>query len=432
MSTEQTARDEEALMGGLLVKPDSIYQAIEYVEAKDFADHALGLLFSTMQTLLRAGVPLDGNNVLLELKRAGLLGRIGAARYAALVQNGLPHHVRFYSEQVAKHSQIRRLRVLVASLQDELKQPDADAADIAEKIQLALIDAAVVRADDVDSAGRICMDELDRLELLRTAGESGVLATGIPCIDRALGGGLPKGVTVLAARPSIGKSALALEIACRVAARNEPALFVSIEMSRQQNAHRLLSRQAKLSIGSIQGAGYADSDVPRLLKASSELNELPLRIWQASGATASRIESMLRLHKARHGLRLAVIDYLGLVHAAVSRSSIYEQTTANSHAFATMAKRLDLPILLLAQLNRGAEGERPELHHLRDSGAIEQDADVVAFLHRDQRDSQEADFILAKQRQGKIQAARLRFDQGRFFDPTESFTNDFANHATGV
>jgi replicative DNA helicase len=140
----------------------------------------------------------------------------------------------------------------------------------------------------------------------------------------------------------------------------------------------------------------------------------------------SRIACGLRLHKARHGLKLAVIDYLGLVAGTDYRSSIYEQTTANSRAFATMAKRLDLPILLLAQLNRGAEGERPELHHLRDSGAIEQDADVVAFLHREQRDSQDAEFILAKQRQGKIQAAHLRFEQGRFLDPTEAFSTDFA------
>jgi len=426
MSTDQTQSDEDALIGGLLVKPDAIYHAMQYVEPKDFSDHSLGLLFSTMQTLLQASVPLDGNNVLRELKRAGLLDLIGVARYGKLVQEGLPHHVQFYSEKVAKHSQIRRLASVMDSMSDELTQANADPSDIADRIQRALVDAAVVRADDVHSAGKLCMDELERLESLRTAGASGVLATGIQCIDRALGGGLPMGVTVLAARPSIGKSALALEIACRVSAVGNPVLFVSLEMSKQQNAHRLLSRQANISIASIQGAGYCETDVPKLIKASADLSDLPLRVWQASGASALRIENLLRLHKARHGLKLAVIDYLGLVAGTGYRSSIYEQTTANSHAFATMAKRLDLPILLLAQLNRGAEGERPELHHLRDSGAIEQDADVVAFLHREQRDSQDAEFILAKQRQGKIQAAHLRFEQGRFLDPTEAFSTDFA------
>ena len=431
MSTEQTNKDEEALIGGLLVKPDSIYHAIEHVESKDFADEALGLLFSTMQTLLQAGIPLDRHNIPLELKRAGLLDRIGVARFAKLVQDGLPHHTRHYSEHVAKHSRIRRLKAMVNSMRDELGKADVDPADIADRIQGALIDAAVVRADDVHTAGKICIDELERLELLRTAGKSGVLATGIPCIDQALGGGLPMGVTVLAARPSMGKSALALEIALRVSARNEAVLFVSLEMSKQQNAHRLLSRQSNISIGSIQGAGYSDSEVPKLVKASADLRELPLRVWQASGATASRIESMLRLHKARHGIRLAVVDYLGLVHSGGSRSSPYEQTTANSRAFATMAKRLDLPILLLCQLNRGAEGERPELHHLRDSGAIEQDGDVVAFVHREHRDSQDAEFIVEKQRQGKIQAAHLRFEQGRFLDPSEAFSNDFKGFGGG-
>jgi len=432
MSTEQTKKDEEALIGGLLLKPDSIYQAIEYVETKDFADDALGLLFSTMQTLLQASIPLDRHNILIELKRVGLLDRVGYARYGKLVQDGLPHHTRYYAEQVAKHSQIRRLKAMVNSVRDDLRRADVDPADIADRIQGALIDSAVVRADDVYTAGKICSDELERLELLRTAGESGVLATGILCIDRALGGGLPMGVTVLAARPSMGKSALALEISLRVSNRKEAVLFVSLEMSKQQNAHRLLSRQANISIGSIQGADYSDSDVPKLLKAGSDLGELPLRVWQASGATASRIESMLRLHKARHGLKLAVVDYLGLVHGGGSRSNLYEQTTTNSHAFATMAKRLDIPILLLAQLNRGAEGERPELHHLRDSGAIEQDADVVGFIHRDQRDSQDAEFIVAKQRQGKIQAAHLRFERGRFLDPSEAFSHDFASFGGGA
>jgi replicative DNA helicase len=427
LSIEQTERDEEALVGGLLVKPDSIYQAAEHVAPRDFADDALGLLYGTLQTLLSAGVPLDANNVVIELKRSGVLDRVGVARYGSLVQGGLPHHTKHYAEQVSKHSQIRRLRAVVDSLAHELKRADAEPSDIADRIQHELANAAVVRADDVHTVGKICIDELDRLESLRTAGTPGVLATGISCIDRALGGGLPLGVTVLAARPSIGKSALALEIALRVSQRGDSCLFVSLEMSKQQNAHRLLSRQTNIPIASIQGVGYADADVSKLMKASADLADIPLKIWQASGASASRIESMLRLHRARHGLKLAVVDYLGLVSGGGSRSSIYEQTTANSHSFATMAKRLDLPILLLAQLNRGAEGERPELHHLRDSGAIEQDADVVAFLHREQRDSQEAEFILAKQRQGKIQAARLRFDQGRFLDPSEAFSSDFEN-----
>jgi replicative DNA helicase len=431
MSTEQTAKDEDALIGGLLVKPDGIYQAAEYVESKDFADDGLGLLFATMQTLLGAGIPLAASNLLMELNRAGVLDRVGAARYAKLVHDGLPHHIEFYSQQVLKHSQIRRLKSVVQFMAVELERADADPANIADQIQRALGEAAVVRADDVHDADKICLDELDRLENLRTAGGSGVLPTGIPCIDKALGGGLPIGTTVLAARPSIGKSALALEIARRVTARGEPVLFVSLEMSKQQNAHRLLARESNIPIGLIQGAGYSESDVSKLIKAIGDLKALPLKIWQASGASALRIEGVLRLYKARLGVKLAVVDYLGLVSGG-SRSNLYEQTTANSHAFATMAKRLDLPILLLAQLNRGAEGEQPGLQHLRDSGAIEQDADVVAFIHREKRNSQDADFIIAKQRQGEIQAARLRFEQGRFMDPSEAFANDFGFSGGGA
>jgi replicative DNA helicase len=149
-----------------------------------------------------------------------------------------------------------------------------------------------------------------------------------------------------------------------------------------------------------------------------------MRIWQAAGANALRIESMLRTAKAKYGCRLAIVDYLGLV-AGDARTSIYERTTNNSQAFATMAKRLELPILLLCQLNRLAEGEIPEVHHLRDSGAIEQDAEVICLLHREDRDSQDAELFVEKNRQGRKLATKLKFENGWFSDPNEAFAKDF-------
>lgn len=422
---EQTIRDEEGLIGGLLCKPAEFFRAAEHVGAKDFLDDGLGLLFATMQTLLAANIPLSVANVVVELTRASVLERIGGTvRVPELLSNGQPHHLQYYAEQVAKHSQIRRLEAVVASVAKELDSADAEPQAIAERAQSAILEAAAVRIHDIRNAGEICVEELERLEMLRTTGASGVLATGIPCVDAALSGGLPVGVTILAARTSIGKSALAVQIGCRVAERGEPVVFVSLEMSESQNAQRLLSLQTGIPTSRIQSASYSEDDSNRLFKASADAHELPMGIWQAAGANALRIESMLGTAKAKYGCRLAIVDYLGLV-AGDARASIYERTTNNSQAFATMAKRLEMPILLLCQLNRLAEGEIPEVHHLRDSGAIEQDAEVICLLHREDRDSQDAELFVEKNRQGRKLAAKLRFEQGWFSDPNEAFAKDF-------
>jgi|GEM_PF-2065388 len=421
---EQTLRDEEGLMGGLLCKPADFFKASEHVSAKDFFDDGLGLIFATMQTLLAANVPLTMNNVVVELNRARVLERVGAVRVAELLKDGFPHHVQYYAEQVSKHSQIRRLKAVVASVADELDGMDAEPQDIAERAQSAILEAAAVRLQDIRSAGEICMDEFDRLEKLKATGASGVLATGIPCIDAALSGGLPVGVTVLGARTSIGKSALAIQIGCKVAERGEPVVFVSLEMSASQNAHRLLSMRSGIPISQIHSASYSESDSSRLFKAGADVYQWPIQIWQASGANVLRIESMLRAAKAKFGCKLAIVDYLGLV-ASDGRNSIYERTTSTSQAFSTMAKRLEMPIMLLCQLNRLAEGQRPEQQHLRDSGSIEQDAEVICLLHRERDDSDEAEFLVEKYRQGARKAAKLKFERGWFSDPNEAFARDF-------
>ncbi len=422
---EQTLRDEEALIGGLLCKPAEFFRAVEHVGVKDFLDDGLGLIFATMQTLLGANVPLSMQNVVVELTRAKVLDRIGGmVRVPELLKDGQPHHLQYYAEQVAKHSQIRRLKAVVASVASELEGNDAEPQAIAERAQSAILEASAVRIHDIRNAGEICMEEFERLENLRTSGASGVLATGIPCIDKALSGGLPVGVSILGARTSIGKSALAVQIGCRVAERGEPVVFVSLEMSESQNAQRLLSLLTGIPTSRIQSASYSEDDSSRLFKAGADVHDLPMRIWQAAGANALRIESMLRTAKAKYGCRLAIVDYLGIV-AGDARTSIYERTTNNSQAFSTMAKRLDMPILLLCQLSRLAEGERPELHHLRDSGAIEQDAEVICLLHRERDDSDEAEFLVEKHRQGARKAARLKFEQGWFSDPNEAFAKDF-------
>lgn len=417
---------EEIVIGGLIQKPENIHTACEHIDESDFSDKELGSVFLTMKSMLAAGEPLHERTILTRLQEGGVIERIGTGRLAKLIVDGLPHHTLFYSEEIAKHAAIRRLEAAFLSAIDSLNAEKAEPQEIASNAQNAIIAAAGERVSELKQAGEICEKELERLEGWRTNGESGVLSTGIPSVDRALDGGLPVGVSILAARPSIGKSSLAMEIGYRVAKRGEPVLFVSLEMSDAQNAHRLFSRESGLPIGDIQAVAYDDQDVLKLMKAATTIRDMPLTIWQAAGASAAVIESRIRIAKAKYGIRLAIVDYLGLVRGGNAKASIYEKVTENSLAFATMAKRLDLPILLLSQLSRAAEVEVPELHHLRDSGAIEQDADVIAFIHRDSRESEDATLYVAKKRQGRVCQTDLRFSNGWFSDPTEAFAGDFA------
>ena len=418
----QVIRDEEFLISGILINPTEIFRAVDHINAKDFLDDGLGLLFSTMQVLLAANVPLSTGNVTAELVRANVIEKIGGiGRVAQLLKDGAPGHVQYYSERVAKHSQVRRLKGLLGSVSDGLKDPNADPGEIVEQLMNGLASVSVSGGSVAKDAGDIVDAELDRLEGFRTRGETSILSTGIACVDRALGGGLPVGLTVLGARPNIGKSAVSLEIACRVAKRGEQVLFVSIEMPHEQSAHRLLARQTGIPVEVIQKNSYDENDVPRLLKAVSEIKKLKLKIWEAPGVNAARIEGLIRSCKVKHGVSLVIVDYLQMVSG---EGNLYEKTTRNSGAFATMAKRLKVPILLLAQLNREAENEEPQLHHLRDSGAIEQDADLVCFLHRF-RDDEDSKFIVAKARQTSVRTTALRIGKTRVSDPNEEFANDF-------
>ena len=170
-----------------------------------------------------------------------------------------------------------------------------------------------------------------------------------------------------------------------------------------------------MRITEMQTLSYTDEKVFAMLKACDDARKIPLYVWQASGANVARIESRLRAEAAKRGIKLAVIDYLGLIRASEG-NSIYERVTMISNDLARISKQLNIALLVLCQLGRQAEGEVPGISNLRDSGAIEQDADIVMLLHREKRDSETASLLLEKQRNGKIAQITLSFNGKRFSD----------------
>lgn len=430
MATEVNAelRDEEGLIGGIIAKPDAIYTAQEYVGPTDFISSGFGEIFFAIQMLLKKGVPLSNATVAIELDRIKVLDKIGGAtRFGELLQNGLPHHVEYYSEQVAKASQRRRLRVAIAELAKRADSTTFDPIEFAGELASAstLVDAGT---KDQKSLGVVLEEFLEDCETKRQQGHEAVMATGIKGLDDALFGGLPSGYITIGARPSIGKSAVGAEIALRPARdRNEPTLFISLEMSFRQFALRFMLRGGQIEARDLNRLTYTDNQLKQMIKAASKHREVPMEFWHQPGATIAAIESRIRSDIARRGCKLVVIDYIQLIRAPKGISDRRLQVTHVSNEIQRISKGLNIPIVVLAQVGRDAEGQEPTLANLKESGSIEDDSDVVMLLHREDRLSEKMDVLIAKFRDGEISKTELAIRRGAVYslDERDGDYNDF-------
>lgn len=266
--------------------------------------------------------------------------------------------------------------------------------------------------------------------------QSSGLATGFPDVDHHIGGWQAQRLYLLAAKTAIGKSALAINFGSYVA-RNDPVLFISLEMPETEVFSRLASSVLRRTSDEMRSTVYVDQDTSELADGFNNLSRLKFKVDDRGGRTISSISAQARKHVRRHGLGLLVVDYLGLVEPSDKRSSRYEQLGTISRGLKLIAKNLRIPVLALCQLNRqaDADGVRPQLHHLRESGNLEQDADVVMFIHRE-RDAQDAELIIAKNRSGPTGVVNLLWDhkivrydsqawkRAEVYDPTEGASWD--------
>jgi len=430
MATEINAelRDEEGLIGGIIARPDAIYTAQEFVGPTDFVSTGFGDVFLAIQMLLKKGVPLSNATVAIELDRIKVLDKIGGAtRFAELLQNGLPHHVEYYSEQVAKASQRRRLRAAIADLAKRAESTAFDPIELAGELASAstLIDAGT---KDQKSLGIVLEEFLEDCETKRQQGHEAVMATGIKGLDDALFGGLPSGYITIGARPSIGKSAVGAEIALRPARdRNEPTLFISLEMSFRQFALRFMLRGGQIEARDLNRLTYTDDQLKHMIKAASKHREVPMEFWHQPGATIAAIESRIRSDIARRGCKLVVIDYIQLIRAPKGISDRRLQVSHVSNEIQRISKGLNIPIVVLAQVGREAEGAVPTVAHLKESGSIEDDSDIVLLLHREDRAAQQMDVYIAKFRDGEMAKTELAMRRGAVYslDERDGDFNDF-------
>jgi replicative DNA helicase len=424
----QDVEAEQSVLGGMLLSKDAIADVIEVLRGNDFYRPAHQLIYDAILDLYGRGEPADAVTVAAELSRSGTIARVGGHPYLHTLISGVPTaaNAGYYAEIVAERSILRRLveagtRIvqmgygaaggegMAGTVDDVIDRAQAEIYEVTER----RTSEDYVRIEDLLQP---TMDELERIQV--NDGHGGV-PTGFEQLDEMLHGLHPGQMIVVAGRPGSGKSTLAMDFARSAAIRHHaPTVIFSLEMSKQDIMMRLFSAEARVKLNDIRSGRMSDDDWRKIALRSSELAEAPLFIDDSPNLTMMEIRAKSRRLKQRHGLKLIVIDYMQLMTSGKRVESRQQEVSEFSRAMKLIAKELEVPVVALSQLNRGPEqrtDKKPMLSDLRESGSIEQDADVVLLVHREdmyERESPragEADIIIAKHRNGPTGNAVVAF-----------------------
>jgi len=425
---------ERAVLGAILLAPELIHSALEHLQAEDFYAEPHRLIFESMSALLETGSTLDVVTVKDHLKGQGRLDRAGGAEYLGELLDAVSTtaNIDYHCRLVLEKSLLRRLiEVSERTIEQSFAQSDP-VEEVFESAEKALLELGQRRQQGaLVSIRKAAAETFDMLSHLfdRKAAITG-LATGFPDLDELLAGLHPGELIVIAARPSIGKTTFGLNIVHHVAMkRGRPAAILSLEMAREQLVTRMLCSEAQVDGQRLRKGFLSKEEWPVLTTAVGRLSSAPIFIDDSSNLTVYEIRSRVRRLQSRHGVDLVLVDYLQLIRSRTRYDSRQQEITAISNALKAMAKELRIPVIALAQLSREVErrpDKRPQLSDLRESGAIEQDADVVGFLHRPEfynikeieiggkkvPSAGLAQLIVAKQRNGPTGVVNLAFLKG--------------------
>ena len=407
---------EQAVLGGMLLSKDAIADVLERLRPGDFYRPNHQSVYDAVLDLYGRGEPADAVTVAAELDRRGLLRRIGGAPYLHTLISTVPTaaNAGYYAGIVAEKALLRRL-VEAGTRVVQYGYAGAEGADVAEVVdraQAEIYDVTDGRTSEdfvaLEDLLQPTMDEIDAIA--SQGGISRGVPTGFLELDEVTNGLHPGQMIVIAARPGVGKSTLGLDFlrSCSIKNRMSSVIF-SLEMSKSEIVMRLLSAEAKIKLADMRSGRMSDDDWTRLARRMSEISEAPLFIDDSPNMMMMEIRAKARRLKQKHDLSLIVIDYLQLMTSGKKVESRQQEVSEFSRQLKLLAKELEVPVVAMSQLNRGPEqrtDKKPMLSDLRESGAIEQDADMVILMHRPdafERDDPrggEADLILAKHRNG--------------------------------
>jgi replicative DNA helicase len=424
----QDVAAEQSVLGGMLLSKDAIADVVEVLRGHDFYRPAHELVYEAIIDLYGRGEPADAVTVSAELTKRGELGRIGGPAYLHTLLSSVPTaaNAGYYARIVHERAVLRRLvEAGTRIVQLGYATDGGDVDEIVNRAQAEVYQVTERRSsEDYVALGEIIESTIDEIEAAgsRSDGLIGV-PTGFADLDRLTNGLHPGQMIVIAARPAVGKSTVGLDIARSASIRHQQAAVVfSLEMSRNEITMRLLSAEARIPLQNMRKGTMREEDWTRLARTMGEVSEAPLFIDDSPNMSLMEIRAKCRRLKQRNDLKLVVVDYLQLMSSGKRVESRQQEVSEFSRALKLLAKELEVPVIALSQLNRGPEqrtDKKPQMSDLRESGSIEQDADMVILLHREdmyEKESPragEADFIVAKHRNGPTDTITVAF-QGHY------------------
>lgn len=444
----QSISSEQAVLGSIMLRKDAMHEVEDVITPDSFYAEKHKLIFQAMLDLAGKNEPIDMLSLSTKLKDQKLLERVGGNQYLAEIVNTVPSsaNVKHYANIVQKKYVLRSLieagdYVASIAFEDNDEHMD-DILDLAEKRIFSVVSSP--KNQKFTSLKDALPEAFERLEKLHeNKGMLRGLPTGFKDLDTMLSGLQNSDLIILAARPSMGKTTLALDMARMSATTHEKSILIfSLEMSSQQLVDRMLSAESRVNAWNLRtGRLSSDREFSQLRDSLDKLSKAKIFIDDQPGNSIVRMKALARRLKAEKGLDLIVVDYLQLMTTSKNHDSMVNQVTEISRSLKSLAKELDVPVLALSQLSRAVEsrGGKPRLSDLRDSGSIEQDADVVMFIHREDKGKDEsektniAEILIEKHRNGPTGKVDLYFDEKTttFLNLEKSNLSEFAPSKIG-
>ncbi|WP_341871436.1 replicative DNA helicase [Aeoliella straminimaris] len=447
----QSLEAERGVLGSLLILPEKFDEVALILRADDFYDDAHSRIYARFVEMHESGKQIDPMLLLQFLRDSGDLDMVGGSSYIAELGEAVPTaaHAEYYAKIVHEKATLRSLIHASTDIIRDSYDPTMDPREMLSRAEERVFAILEEKGNaQVTSIREVLHEALARIDArMKNDHAHGGVETGFTDFDEMTGGLHANELLILAARPSMGKTAFALNIVEHVAVNTQaPTLFVSLEMSKLELGDRLLCSRAKVNGHRLRNGHISKEESQLLIRTANEVSTAPLYIDDTPGRTMTEISAAARRLKRRHGLSLIVIDYLQLIEPDNSRDPRQEQVSKIARRLKGLARELAVPVLCLAQLNRQVEStkdNKPALSHLRESGAIEQDADVVMFVHREEyyqtndedreRVRGEADLLVRKQRNGPTGDVKLTWlhDFTRFTNAAPAPHEEFSSYGGG-
>ena len=420
----QSIEAELSVLGAMMLKKEAVTQAIELLRSDEFYRQAHRVVFEAMESLVREGEPVDIVTVTESLRKSGLLEQVGGITFLANLTNSVPstanlaHYAKIVKEKAILRSLID-VSTEIAGMAYEGSEDIAVQLDGAEQKILAIAGGRTTGA--FTPIKDVVFDAMDRVnQLAQSKGGITGLSTGLATLDSVTRGLQKSDLIIVAARPAMGKTAFVLNLATHVALQGGTVAFFSLEMPREQLMHRIFCAEGQIDATHLARGELDEEEWSRLVKVADRMIKTNLYFDDTSSTTVMDIRTRARRLKAERGLDLIAIDYLQLIQAPGRAENRTLAVAEMTRSLKVLARELSVPIIVLSQLSRATEGrsdKRPMLSDLRESGSIEQDADIVMFLYREDyynQDTENANITelsIAKHRNGATDTVRMFFQK---------------------